>query len=79
MIQMQMDLFTSNHPELSEKQKTSITLMDYANGARKLSDVLESMSRLLESNLLTVGECQMKSDSAIESFINYMNNGGEKY
>lgn len=74
-----MELFQSPSPELTERQKTSISLMDLAFNATRLKDVLEGLQRLLDAELLTPIECQHKADVAINQFMEYCNKGGEGY
>lgn len=74
-----MEIFQPQTPELTEKQKTLMSLEDFSYNSEKVCRVLKSLVELLSNDLLTTLECQQKADVCIEHFIDYVNKGGEGY
>jgi hypothetical protein len=66
-------------PELTEKDKTIMTLEDFCYKTDKLREVLNSLKCLLQVDMLGVVEAQLKTDQAIDKFNEYLQKGGEGY
>jgi hypothetical protein len=76
---MQVSPMFEKPPELTEKDKTIMTLEDFCYKTDKLREVLNSIKCLLAVDMLGVVEAQLKTDQAIDKFNAYLQKGGEGY
>jgi hypothetical protein len=76
---MQLQPMFEKPPEITEKDKTLMTLEDFCYKTDKLREVLNGIKCLLAVDMLGVVEAQLKTDQAIDKFNAYLQKGGEGY